>query len=39
MWGVQKAREMFGNAGFDRIDIESFPADPFNNYYICHKPD
>ena len=37
MWGVQKAREVFGNAGFDKIDIHNFPADPFNNYYVCHK--
>ena len=38
MWGVQKAREIFGNAGFDKIDIQSLPADPLNNYYICHRP-
>ena len=37
MWGVQKAREIFGNAGFDKIDIHVQPADPLNNYYICHR--
>ena len=37
MWGVQKAREIFGNAGFDKIDIQVVPADPLNNYYICHR--
>jgi SAM-dependent methyltransferase len=38
MWGVQKAREVFSNAGFDKIDIQNLAEDPLNNYYICHKP-
>lgn len=37
MWGVQKAREVFAAAGFDRIDVHNVPGDPMNNYYVCHK--
>jgi SAM-dependent methyltransferase len=37
MWGVQKAREVFGNAGFKEIAIHTLPADPLNNYYACRK--
>jgi SAM-dependent methyltransferase len=37
MWGVQKAREVFAAAGFERIEVHNVPGDPFNNYYVCHK--
>jgi len=37
MWGVQKAREVFTEAGFDQIDVHNVPGDPMNNYYVCHK--
>jgi len=39
MWGVQKAREVFAEAGFDKIDVHNVPSDPMNNYYVCHKPE
>jgi len=39
MWGVQKAREVFRNAGFDKVEIQNVADDPLNNYYICHKPE
>ena len=38
MWGVQKAKEIFTNAGFDDIVIETANFDPLNNYYVCRKP-
>ncbi len=37
MWGVQKAREVFGNAGFTDINVHNVEGDPLNNYYVCHK--
>ena len=37
MWGVHKAREIFADAGFGRIQVHTHPDDPFNNYYVCHK--
>ena len=37
MWGVQKAREIFGNAGFSDVTIHSVEGDPLNNYYVCRK--
>lgn len=37
MWGVQKAREVFANAGFTDIVVHTLADDPFNNYYVCHK--
>lgn len=37
MWGVQKAREVFSNAGFTDIALHNLPADPMNNYYVCRK--
>lgn len=37
MWGVQLARRIFAEAGFDRIVVETIDADPSNNYYVCHK--
>jgi SAM-dependent methyltransferase len=37
MWGVQKARELFTESGFERIEIHTVDGDPINNYYICQK--
>ena len=37
MWGVQQAREIFAEAGFDDIVVKTIENDPSNNYYICHK--
>jgi 2-polyprenyl-3-methyl-5-hydroxy-6-metoxy-1,4-benzoquinol methylase len=37
MWGVQKAREVFAKAGFQRVEIHEVAGDPTNNYYICRK--
>jgi SAM-dependent methyltransferase len=37
MWGVQKAREVFGGAGFDQIEVHNVAGDPMNNYYVCRK--
>lgn len=39
MWGVQKAKEVFTNAGFVDIVVKTLDFDPTNNYYICRKPD
>ena len=35
MWGEQRALEMFGDAGFTKIDVETVDGDPINNYYIA----
>lgn len=37
MWGVQKAREVFGNAGFNDVEVHNVDGDHMNNYYVCHK--
>ena len=37
MWGVQQAREIFSEAGFDDIVVKNIEHDPSNNYYVCHK--
>ena len=37
MWGVHKAREIFQEAGFTQIEVNTIPIDPSNNYYVCHK--
>ena len=37
MWGVQKAREIFAEAGFADITVENISVDPSNNYYVCQK--
>lgn len=37
MWGVQKAREVFSNAGFNDIAVHNIQGDPMNNYDVCHK--
>lgn len=38
MWGVHKAREMFGVGGFVVEAIRTLPGDPLNNYYVMRKP-
>lgn len=37
MWGAQKAREVFANAGFTDITVHNVEGDVANNYYVCHK--
>jgi ubiquinone/menaquinone biosynthesis C-methylase UbiE len=38
MWGVQRAKQMFADAGFSHIVVNTVDYDPTNNYYVCHKP-
>jgi hypothetical protein len=35
MWGEQKAREMFAEAGFLNVDVKTVPGDRMNNFYIA----
>lgn len=37
MWGEQKARELFAEAGFSRVETKRVETDMGNNYYICQK--
>ena len=37
MWGEEKAREMFSDAGFTTVDVRKVPGDSVNNYYVCTK--
>jgi 2-polyprenyl-3-methyl-5-hydroxy-6-metoxy-1,4-benzoquinol methylase len=37
MWGEQRAREMFTDAGFSSVDVKRFPDDTYNNYFIATK--
>lgn len=37
MWGEQKARELFGEAGFKEVDVKQVEGDIMNNYYIAKK--
>jgi hypothetical protein len=37
MWGVQKAREMLGEAGFTKVEVEQLPHDFANNYFVVTK--
>jgi ubiquinone/menaquinone biosynthesis C-methylase UbiE len=37
MWGEQKARELFAEAGFTTVETERVESDIQNNYYICRK--
>jgi ubiquinone/menaquinone biosynthesis C-methylase UbiE len=39
MWGVQQAKQLFGDVGFVDIAVKSLDYDPTNNYYVCRKPD
>ncbi|MCU1501689.1 MAG: class SAM-dependent methyltransferase [Ilumatobacteraceae bacterium] len=37
MWGEQKAREMFREAGFTSVETMKVPEDILNVHYICRK--
>jgi 2-polyprenyl-3-methyl-5-hydroxy-6-metoxy-1,4-benzoquinol methylase len=37
MWGQQKAREMFKEAGFTSVEEKFVEGDILNVYYICRK--
>jgi hypothetical protein len=37
VWGEQKARELFGEAGFRDIAVKTVEGDIFNNYYVAKK--
>ena len=37
MWGEEKAKEMLGEAGFTKVEVEQLPHDIFNNYFIVTK--
>ncbi|MPZ47880.1 MAG: methyltransferase domain-containing protein [Dehalococcoidia bacterium] len=37
MWGEQKARELFAEAGFGRIETRQVEGDFMNNYYLVRK--
>ena len=39
MWGVQKARELFAQAGFTDVSVRTIEGDILNNYYVCRKAD
>ena len=37
MWGEQRAREMFAEAGLDPVGVARVEGDIVNNYYIATK--
>lgn len=37
MWGIQKTREVFANAGFHDVVVRQLEGDSLNNFYIAHK--
>ena len=37
MWGEELAKEMLGEAGFTKVEVEQLAHDPFNNYFIITK--
>ncbi len=37
MWGEEKAREMLGEAGFEKVEVEQLPHDFQNYYYVATK--
>jgi ubiquinone/menaquinone biosynthesis C-methylase UbiE len=37
MWGREKAVEMLGAAGFNKISVEEIPDDAFNLHFFCRK--
>lgn len=39
MWGVQRARALFTDAGFEDLAVHAIPEDPVNNYYVARRPD
>jgi len=38
MWGAQKAREIFTDAGFNVEEVARVDGDAGNNYYLCQRP-
>ena len=38
MWGAQKAREIFTDAGFSVEEVARVDGDAGNNYYLCQRP-
>ena len=38
MWGAQKAREIFSDAGFNVEEVARVDGDAGNNYYLCQRP-
>jgi hypothetical protein len=37
MWGEQRAREMFAEAGLDLVGVARVEGDIINSYYIATK--
>ena len=37
MWGREKAVKMLQGAGFDDIQVQAIPEDPFNLHFFCKK--
>ncbi|RDY58647.1 class I SAM-dependent methyltransferase [Flagellimonas nanhaiensis] len=37
VWGVEKANEMLTEAGFSKVEMESYEHDMLNSYYFCSK--
>ena len=35
VWGVQKAHEVLGEAGFGNVAVKRIDRDAFNNYYVA----
>jgi len=38
VWGRQKAEQMLAEAGLVDIDAMEIRTDPFNYYYVAHRP-
>ena len=37
MWGKELAQQMFGDAGFNNVDVKELDHDIINYYYVCSK--
>ncbi len=37
MWGEQKARELFAEAGFTQVEVKTVEGDFMNNYYVARR--
>lgn len=37
MWGKERAVEMLSEAGFQDVDVQPIPDDPFNFHFFCRK--
>jgi 2-polyprenyl-3-methyl-5-hydroxy-6-metoxy-1,4-benzoquinol methylase len=37
MWGREKAVEILHEAGFENVQVQEIPEDPFNLHYCCYK--